>query len=230
MPDPHTTPDNELASAIEAIILSMDRPVKSAKIIEALSLTGKDAPKRIDAAIEDLNQTYESTSRPFRIERVAGGFRAMLTASAANASSSFHAARESTKLSKAAIETLAIVAYRQPITRAELEAIRGVACGEILRSLLERRLITITGRAEEVGRPMLYGTSKRFLEVFGISSIKDLPPVEGFIAGQRPKKSKPAEKPADTQTEQAAAEDVPQVVVVEGDTNETQHSKDSDTD
>ena len=75
---------------------------------------------------------------------------------------------------------MAIIAYKQPITRAALEAIRGVACGEILRSLMDRRLVTIVGRAEELGRPMLYGTSKQFLEVFGLTSIKDLPSVEEF--------------------------------------------------
>jgi segregation and condensation protein B len=79
------------------------------------------------------------------------------------------------RLTPAALETLAIVAYRQPLLRADLEAIRGVACGEVLRGLLDRRLIRIVGRAEELGRPMLYGTTKEFLEVFGLASLKDLP-------------------------------------------------------
>ena len=82
---------------------------------------------------------------------------------------------EQRKLSRAAIETLAIIAYRQPVTRAELEAIRGVACGEVLKSLVERRLVTITGRAEELGRPMLYGTTRQFLDHFGLATLKDLP-------------------------------------------------------
>ena len=84
------------------------------------------------------------------------------------------------RLSRAALETLSIIAYRQPVTRASLEAIRGVACGEILRALLERRLVMIKGRAEELGRPMLYGTTKHFLDVFGLSSLKDLPKPEEF--------------------------------------------------
>ena len=83
--------------------------------------------------------------------------------------------RAQTRLSQAALETLAIVAYRQPMLRAQLEAIRGVACGEVLKSLMERRLIKITGRAEEVGRPMLYGTTPEFLRVFGIATLSDLP-------------------------------------------------------
>ena len=91
-----------------------------------------------------------------------------------------HRSRASTRLSKPALETLAIIAYRQPITRAELEAIRGVACGEVVRSLMERKMVKITGRAEELGRPMLYGTTRQFLDTFGLSSVKDLPKPEEF--------------------------------------------------
>jgi segregation and condensation protein B len=91
-----------------------------------------------------------------------------------------HGIKEQQSLSRAALETLAIIAYRQPITRADLEAIRGVACGEVLRSILEKKLIDIVGRAEELGRPMLYGTTKRFLESFGLASIKDLPNHQDF--------------------------------------------------
>jgi segregation and condensation protein B len=87
----------------------------------------------------------------------------------------FHGTRMSGRMGKAAVETLSIIAYKQPITRAHLEAIRGVGCGEILRSLLERRLVTIKGRAEELGRPILYGTTKEFLDAFGLATLKDLP-------------------------------------------------------
>jgi segregation and condensation protein B len=84
------------------------------------------------------------------------------------------------KLSKAALETLAIIAYKQPILRADIEAIRGVACGETIRSLMEKHLVKISGRAEEPGRPILYGTTRRFLELFGLNSLKDLPQSEGL--------------------------------------------------
>jgi len=93
----------------------------------------------------------------------------------AAAIAAFHGAASQSKLSRAAVETLAIIAYRQPVTRATLEAIRGVACGEVVRTLLERKLIAIAGRAEELGRPMLYATSKQFLDAFGLASNKDLP-------------------------------------------------------
>jgi len=84
----------------------------------------------------------------------------------------FHKARAGGRLSRAAVETLAIIAYKQPLTRAQLEAIRGVSCGEVLRSLLERRLVEIKGRAEELGRPLLYGTGKPFLDAFGARSAQ----------------------------------------------------------
>ena len=82
------------------------------------------------------------------------------------------------KLRPPQLETLAIVAYKQPVTRVDVEMIRGVACGEVLRSLMERHLVKVVGRADEIGRPMLYGTTKKFLEVFGLNSTKDLPDVE----------------------------------------------------
>ncbi len=107
--------------------------------------------------------------------------------------SELHKTREQTRLSPAALETLAIIAYKQPIIRAQIEAIRGVACGEVLRSLIERHFIKIVGRAEELGRPILYGTTKTFLEVFGLASLDDLPKAEEFKAGlATPQLAKPA--------------------------------------
>ncbi|MCC6428969.1 MAG: SMC-Scp complex subunit ScpB [Phycisphaerales bacterium] len=134
-----------------------------------------DADSLIAKAVGLLNTQYTQTDRSFRIEQIAGGYRFMTLARHAPAIAALHKDRDSMKLSRQAIETLAIIAYRQPITRAELEAIRGVACGEVLRSLMERRLVAIVGRSEELGRPMLYGTSKHFLDAFGLSSLKDLP-------------------------------------------------------
>ena len=98
------------------------------------------------------------------------------------------------KLSQAALETLSIIAYRQPVMRAEVEVIRGVACGEVLRGLMDRRLVKIVGRAEELGRPMLYGTSREFLQTFGLASLDDLPEVQGLI---REPSWKPAAPPVE---------------------------------
>jgi segregation and condensation protein B len=170
-----TVPPERLAAAVEALVLSSDRALSPAKLAAAMGLDEKGATASIKAAVEELNSQYESSGRAFRIEQVAGGYRAVALAEFAPQLAALHGVRESHALSKAAVETLAIIAYRQPITRASLEAIRGVNCGEVLRSLLEKRLVDITGRAEEPGRPMLYGTTKRFLDEFGLSSLKDLP-------------------------------------------------------
>lgn len=173
----------QLGPAIEAVLLTLDKPTSASRLAEALHVETDDATGRtlIEQAIEDLNEQYARTGRSFRIEKIAGGYRLMTLAQFAPVVAAFHIARSKAKLSKPAIETLAIVAYKQPITRADLESIRGVSCGEVLRSLIDRRLITITGRAEELGRPMLYGTTKDFLDVFGLSSVKDLPPVTEFV-------------------------------------------------
>ncbi len=132
----------------------------------------------IAAAIALLNTQYEQTGRTFRIEALSGGYRLMTLSQFRAPIATLQGLALSNKLSRPAIETLAIIAYRQPVTRAQLEAIRGVACGEVLRSLLDRRLVTMAGRAEELGRPILYATTRAFLESFGLASLKDLPAPE----------------------------------------------------
>lgn len=170
------------APTIEAVLLSTDKPLPILRLAAALGLVDEEADSTpsesseiIREAIAGLNAQYESTSRSFRIELVAGGYRVMTRPEFAEAVARLHRTKIDGKLSRAALETLAIIAYRQPMTRADLESIRGVACGEVLRSLMERRLVTITGRAEELGRPMLYGTTRQFLEAFGLATLKDLP-------------------------------------------------------
>lgn len=164
-------------SATEALLIASDRPLPPARIAEAIGIGGEGGSAAIAEAFERLNAEYEKSGRAFRIERVAGGLRLMTLPEHAGVLAKLKGVRQAGRLSKPAIETLAIVAYKQPITRAKLEAIRGVSCGEVLKSLIERRLVTITGRAEELGRPMLYGTTKQFLEAFGLASTRDLPTV-----------------------------------------------------
>lgn len=175
-----------IAPALEALLISLDKPASVARLAPSVGCDGPGGASVVRDAIDLLNRQYEETGRAFRIEQVAGGFRVMTLPAYSGAVATMHEARASNRLSRAAVETLAVVAYRQPITRAEIEAIRGVACGEVLRTLLERRLVAIAGRAEEVGRPMLYGTSRHFLEAFGLASIKDLPSVGDFAAFARP--------------------------------------------
>ncbi len=166
---------DELALKVEAALLTTDRPMTAAKLSDLLGGLGA---KAIQDAADQLNQVYEKSGRSFRIEKVAGGLQVLTLPQYADVLSELHKNRAQTRLSPAAMETLAIVAYQQPIMRAQIESIRGVACGEVLRSLMERHMVKIVGRAEEIGRPMLYGTTKGFLEVFGLSNLKDLPKVE----------------------------------------------------
>ncbi|MEM1329598.1 MAG: SMC-Scp complex subunit ScpB [Planctomycetota bacterium] len=174
--------DPGVLAAVEAVLVTAERAVDASRITDACGATGLMLDgDGVAAAIDALNAEYERTGRAFRVERVAGGWRLMTLAEHAEVVAAFHRGKQGARLSRAAIETLSIIAYRQPVTRATLEAIRGVACGEVLRSLLERKLIKIAGRAEELGRPMLYGTTKQFLETFGLASLKDLPEV-----GERP--------------------------------------------
>lgn len=181
----------ELTAKVEALLISVDRALAAQRIAEAVgllpksgdgeeaaSLSGKDvarAARTISIAIGVLNEQYQATNRAFRIEELSAGYRVMTLPAYAATVAEFHKSRQQTKLSRAAVESLAIIAYKQPITRAELESIRGVACGEVLRSLIDKRLVTIAGRAEELGRPLLYGTTRQFLDAFGLATLKDLP-------------------------------------------------------
>lgn len=175
-----------LGTRVEAILLSNSKPIPSARIAEVINALSDEEINAagVEAAIEGLNTDYDATGRSFRIEPVAGGFRVMTRSEHAGVLAAFHRKQASSRLSRPAVETLAIIAYKQPITRAKLEAIRGVGCGEVLRGLLERRMVAVTGRAEELGRPMLYGTTKQFLDTFGIRSVKDLPSVESMLGSQ----------------------------------------------
>jgi segregation and condensation protein B len=162
---------------LEALLFSTHHPLTAGKLAELLEL---DATKPVRGAIKELNAQYESNRRSFRIEQVAGGYQLLTLPEYGDTLRKFHQREIDAKLTKAALETLAIIAYKQPILRVDVEAIRGVACGETIRSLMEKHLVKIAGRAEEPGRPILYGTTKRFLELFGLNSLKDLPQSEGL--------------------------------------------------
>lgn len=160
-----------LAARVEALLMVADRPTGDARLAELAGCTAAE----VRDAIEQLNARYDEGGASFRIESVAGGRQVLTRPEFAPLIAQLKGEREQGKLTQAALETLAVIAYRQPILRADLEAIRGVACGEVLRGLMERRLVKIVGRAEEVGRPMLYGTTGEFLKQFGIGRLEELP-------------------------------------------------------
>ena len=188
-----------IAQAVEAVLMTCDKPVKPAQIAETLRAVLADDSIDADTVrgvAEQLNRDYAEQGRSFSIQTIANGLRLMANPELVGVLAEFHGTRASTRLSRAALETLSIIAYRQPVTRAEIEAIRGVACGEVLRSLMDRRLVTIAGRAEELGRPMLYGTTKDFLAQFGLANIKDLPDMD-----QPPEIGRPEQVSAETPME-----------------------------
>ncbi len=192
---PETAPE----SIVEALLFSTDSPLSPGKIAQILDTA---TPGDVKKHIQTLNQQYEDSGSAFRIESIAGGFR-MFTLPIYNRwLSKMHTHRAESRLSQAALETLAIVAYKQPVLRADIESIRGVAVGDMMGRLREMKLIKIVGRAEEIGRPLLYGTTTRFLEVFGLSSLKDLPKLDQDAPESVPKLKIPqAQEPPDPQDE-----------------------------
>jgi segregation and condensation protein B len=163
-------------SVIEAILFASDEPLSAERLVKIAEFNG--GIKQVKKCIETLNEQYQQSSRAFRIEEIAGGYQMMTLPEYNNWLKNLLRQRADNKLSPAALETLAIVAYKQPIIRADIESIRGVACGEMVRSLMYKGLVKIVGKAEVLGRPLLYGTTKKFLEVFGLSDLKDLPKAE----------------------------------------------------
>jgi len=163
-------------SVIEAILFATDEPLSAERLVTISQFNG--GVKQVKKCIETLNKQYVETGRAFRIEEIAGGFQMMTLPEYNNWLKNLLRQRADNKLSPAALETLAIISYKQPIIRADIEAIRGVACGEIVRTLMYKGLVKIVGKAEILGRPLLYGTTKKFLQVFGLNDLKDLPKAE----------------------------------------------------
>jgi len=161
-------------SVVEAVLFASDEPLTADRLANIVGTS----VKQIRRHIKNLNDKYKAHNNAFRIEQIAGGFQ-MLTLSPYNHwLKKLLRVRGMSKLSPAALETLAIIAYKQPVIRADIEAIRGVAVGEIIRALCYKGLVKIVGRAEVLGRPMLYGTTRKFLEIFGLNTLKDLPKIE----------------------------------------------------
>ncbi len=172
-----------IKALIETLIFAAEEPlsIKQLKAIYEYSApAGSGVERKLDAdsiraIVQELNGEYRSADRPYRIIQIAGGFQFATLREYADWLGKLRREQGRRKLSQSGIETLAIVAYKQPMTKGELEAIRGVNCDYVLKTLLEKELITVTGRAETVGRPLLYGTTRDFLKHFGLNEITDLP-------------------------------------------------------
>ena len=169
--NPAEDENKEMGPVIEALLFATNQPLTANKLTEIIG----EGKGKIVETIEQLRKDYDDTGRAFQIEEIAGGYLLL-------SRQQYHAwiarlekkAQES-KLSPAAMETLSIIAYKQPILRSTIEAIRGVESSQMLRSLMDKGLAKVVGKDETLGRPLLYGTTKRFLEYFGLRSLSDLP-------------------------------------------------------
>ena len=177
----------ELESRLEAILFSSEIPLPVRRLVEL----GRRSKREVLAAVDRLNVFYAETERAFRISELAGGFQLVTTPEHGDLLLRLHKDRVPTRLSRAALETLSIIAFKQPVTRAEIDAIRGVSASDrVLRHLIERKLAKISGRAEAPGRPLLYGTTREFLSYFGLAAVNDLPrtpELAALLAGDRPR-------------------------------------------
>jgi segregation and condensation protein B len=165
----------KIKAVAEALLFVSDRPVRLSEIVKVLADNCSVSPHAVVAALEELKVDYIQSQRSFRLVEIAGGYQVRTKPEFASYIARFMSGHERTRLSQAALETLAVVAYRQPVTRPQIESIRGVDVGGILKMLQERSLIKILGRADSPGRPFLYGTTTVFLEHFGLNSLSDLP-------------------------------------------------------
>ncbi|MBI4352530.1 MAG: SMC-Scp complex subunit ScpB [Candidatus Omnitrophica bacterium] len=169
---------NELRYAVEALLFASERPLSVKEMGEAF---GEEADeKALEAGLHELKNEYESQGRGFKLVEIAGGFQLVSDPRFASTLKRFYQAREKKRLTQASLETLSIVAYKQPVSRADVEFIRGVQVDGALKTLLERNLIRIAGRKDVPGRPLLYGTTREFLEYFGLKGLEELPPLKEF--------------------------------------------------
>ena len=168
---------NHRLARLEAVLFLSRESLNSRKLSDYADLEDGTEARTL---VQQLNQLYQDEQSVLRVERVAGGYQLVTHWQFGRWLKRLGAGQAGIRLSAPAMETLAVVAYRQPVLRVQVEAIRGVSCGEMLRQLMERDLVRIRGRSEELGRPYLYGTTKRFLQQFGLDSIEELLETDTF--------------------------------------------------
>jgi segregation and condensation protein B len=173
-PRPRESSVRKIRPALEALLFSSSRPVRESELAEVLEAT----PEAVAAALASLAEEADAPARGIRLESVAGGWRYVTRPEFDSLLRKFHEVTERSRLSLAALETLAIIAYRQPITMPEIQEIRGVNSSSVLTTLLEKKLVTTAGRKPVVGTPFLYRTTREFLVRFGLNELDDLPKPE----------------------------------------------------
>lgn len=178
-------PPSNLRAALEALLFSSDEPIPLSLLAESLDA----AADEVAVALHDLEQDYKARAAGVELREIAGGHLLVTTAENAEWVGRLLRGRKRVRLSRAALETMAIIAYKQPVTKTEIESIRGVDSSAVLTTLLERNLVTIRGRSKVVGRPLLYGTTGEFLDYFGLRDLSELPRPEelrALVAAREP--------------------------------------------
>lgn len=173
-------------TVVEALILASPEPLPARRIV---NLIDDMTPGKISKAIAELNNRYMESDSSFRIREIAGGYQFYIIPEYTGFVTELFTRTRKIRMTKAALEAMAIVAYRQPVTKTEIEHIRGVASDGVLHNLLEKKMITIKGRSEKIGRPLQYGTTDEFLKFFGLSRVEDLPKmseIEELIKASEP--------------------------------------------
>jgi len=203
--------NTELKQAIETLLFITDQPIGVSRMCQAVGVKDRD---RVTALIGELRQEYETRGGGIQVIEIAEGFQMATRPGFAAFIRNLYKDKMTMRLSTAALETLSIIAYKQPLTRAEIEQIRGVEVIAALETLLEKALVRVVGRKETVGRPLLYGTTPDFLRHFGLRSIRDLPPIEEFQPPAEPGAepfSSPGEdpSPAPSEPERDSSEPAP---------------------
>ncbi len=160
---------------VEAALFAADEPITIRKLATAAGLAGVAPARKL---LQRLRRRYDEQSSAFQVAEVAGGFQLLTRPEFHPWLTRLRRSTNDLRLSSAARETLAIIAYRQPITRADIETIRGVQCAEVLRLLMEKGLVRIAGRHDSLGRPVIYGTTKKFLQAYGLKDLTELPQAE----------------------------------------------------
>ncbi len=164
--------DDELEREVAALLFASPEPLSESKLAGLLDGT---PAARVRLALDGLARRLAASGLPWELRSIAGGWQLYTSEALADTVGRLAKVRKDEKVSPAGLETLAIVAYRQPVTKGEIEAIRGVQVGPILRTLVDRGLVKVAGRSDDPGRPLLYGTTKKFLDSFGLGSLDDLP-------------------------------------------------------
>jgi segregation and condensation protein B len=175
--DPTLSDTRALKGILEALLFVTAEPIP---VTRFMALLGAVTKQEVDRALASLHEDYEQEGRGLQLAEVAGGYRIVTKAEFAPWLKRLEKVKAPSKLSRSALESLAIIAYKQPIVRGEVEQIRGVETSGVIRTLLERKLVRIVGRKEEPGRPIMYGTTKLFLEHFGLRDLSQLPPLREF--------------------------------------------------